>query len=423
MLTTPEWIEESAQMSRLEKALPEWLARVPLYQGHSNSLSTGALPTDPLTLLHRFPFITKADLRRDFPRNFLGPNADLDDIIDRNLIEIEHTSGTSSPRTPLLLARGWWDAQEQKALRQNHFIARILDEFPNARRVTLNSPICSGDLCYSSVPSHSERIVNQTLFVSLSRFPFLWTDADWQRIADETRDWQPVFLDLDPVYGALFAQYCERHNVRLPSLRFIICSYEFVSTAHRRILERVFGVPVFNLYGSTETGHLLMENERGEMVPSLETAFLEVVEPDTTGIGHLIVTTLTNDYMPLVRYRIGDLVQRRESPYRTHYAVHGREHDAFKLADGSRATTLQVDECFAGLNGFTHYQLLQQEGGSWRLHFVADGAGPSEGELAELQQRLAHTLKLKATDSLKIEAKEMLLPEASGKFLLGYPLR
>ena len=98
-------------------------------------------------------------------------------------------------------------------------------------------------------------------------------------------------------------------------MKFILGSYEFVSVVHRRILERVFGVPVFNLYGSTETGHLLMENECGEMKPGLETAFLENVEPDERGVGHLVVTTLTNDYMPLVRYRIGDLVERQERPY------------------------------------------------------------------------------------------------------------
>lgn len=36
-------------------------------------------------------------------------------------------------------------------------------------------------------------------------------------------------------------------------------------------------MPGFNLYGSTETGHLLMENERGEMKPIYDNAFLKVV--------------------------------------------------------------------------------------------------------------------------------------------------
>jgi len=68
-------------------------------------------------------------------------------------------------------------------------------------------------------------------------------------MAAEAVEWQPQFLDVDPVYGVLFALYCERRGIRLPSLRFILGSYEFVSVVHRRILERVFGVPVFNIYG------------------------------------------------------------------------------------------------------------------------------------------------------------------------------
>ena len=177
---------------------------------------------------------------------------------------MEQTSGTSEERTPLLLGRGWWAEQEDRALRLNPLVAAVLDEFPQARRVTINSPVCSGDIRYTGVPSRADRVVGNALFVSLSRYPFLWSEAELERMAAEAAEWQPQFLDVDPVYGVVFARYCERRGIRLPSLRFILASYEFVSVVHRRILERAFGVPVFNLYGSTETGHLLMENERGE---------------------------------------------------------------------------------------------------------------------------------------------------------------
>ena len=123
--------------------------------------------------------------------------------------------------------------------------------------------------------------------------------------------WNPEFLDVDPVYGVAFALYCEREGIRLPNLKFIIASYEFVSVVHRAILQRVFDVPVFNLYGSTETGHLLMEVENGEMRLSTETGFLELSDPDARGVGDLVVTTLSNNYMPLIRYRIGDLAKRQ----------------------------------------------------------------------------------------------------------------
>jgi phenylacetate-CoA ligase len=297
----------------------------------------------------------------------------------------------------------------------------VLDEFPEARRVTVNSPVCSGDICYSGVPSRADRIVGNALFVSLSRYPFLLGEAELARMAAEAVEWQPQFLDVDPVYGVLFALYCERRGIRLPSLRFILGSYEFVSVVHRRILERAFGVPVFNLYGSTETGHLLVEVGRGEMRASLDTALLEVLNPDEHGIGELAVTTLTNDFMPLIRYRIDDLVERHERPYYTSYVLHGRAKDAFTVSDGRCVTTWQVDQCLADLAGIAHYQLSERAEGEWLLRFVPDNRAPRAADIAELRQRLA--LLLGVSGKLAVQQTDLLVPESSGKFRLGYPAK
>ena len=306
-------------------------------------------------------------------------------------------------------------------MRLNPFVARVLDEFPEARRVTISSPVCNGDVCYTGTPTRSDRIVGRSLYVSLARHPFLWTEYDLARMVAEAVAWQPQFLDVDPVYGMLFARYCERNHVRLPSLCFILCSYEFVSVHHRRILERVFGVPVFNLYGSTETGHLLMETERGEMVPSLGTAFLEVIEPDTHKVGELVVTTLTNDFMPLIRYRIGDLVERHRQPDQTTYTVHGRTADSFQRPDGGRITTQQVEECFAGLGGVAHYQLVEHNDEGWLLRYLPDVVAPCAVELGELKRRLI--TKLGITGGITLLESDVIMPEKSGKFRLGYPAR
>jgi len=451
MLATEELIAEAAQFARLNQHLPQVLQRVPLYNG----LSTRTVRGTPH--LYDLPFITKAEIRRDFPHNFLGADADLDQLMEEQGIELEYTSGTSEPRTPLLLPQGWWAEQERRALRLNPSVAAVLAQTPEPRRVTISSPVCSSEVCFTGVPSHSERTIGNTLFLSLSRYPFLWSEAELARMAAEALAWNPEFLDVDPVYGSVFALYCERHGIKLPELKFILCSYAFVSVVHRRILQRAFDVPVFNLYGSTETGHLLMEDDRGEMRPSLETAFLEVVDfsksdsecarpraqqvtnlrrgdvPNeaidvvasrvghTPEFGELVVTTLTNELMPLVRYRIGDLVERRLEPYRTCYVVHGRAADAFRTYSGWKVTTWQVDQCFAALSGVVHYQLIERVDDPWRLWFVPDGAGLSASAQSALSSALAELLELKAP--LLFEPTDKLLAETSGKFRLGYPAR
>ena len=162
--------------------------------------------------------------------------------------------------------------------------------------------------------------------------------------------------------------------------------------------------------------HVTTRGERGEMKPGYDTAYLEIVDAGPDGVGDLVVTTLTNDYMPLLRYRIGDLAERRVQPYGTDFVIHGRVRDALRASDGRRVTTWQADQCLAGLPGILHYQLRQDEKGDCVLRFVPDGAGPAETELRRATSQLESLLCSRA--EIRTEAMRVLLPEPSGKFRL-----
>jgi len=403
MLATPELMREAAQLARVEKLLPRW-CRVPLYQAAcGNEFS-------------RLPLIGKRELRENFPNNFLRAGQNLDALLANKSVELEHTSGSSDERTAVLFGRGWWNEQEARVLRLSRFVAQVLDENPRARRATLVPPVCNGLVCFSNFTSKTARTVDTTLFVNQARIPFLLTEDEFARMAEEILEWSPVFLDLDPVHGAWFALYCERHGIKFPSVKFILCSYEFVSVVHRKILQRVFGTPIFNFYGSTETGHLLMENERGEMKASLENVFYEIVQPDERGIGDMVVTTLTNEVMPLVRYRIGDLAERCDEPYATNYLVHGRARDALFRRDGRRVTTLEIDRCFSGVNGIAHYQLRQNDAGDCDLQFIPDREAPGVEALNSVTGQIENLLQLE--NKIAVSVVEKLPPLTSGKFRL-----
>ena len=419
--TTPpvpnDFPASAAAPARLAELLPRW-REIPLYRDALAPRGPAIPPFDFPAEFFRLPFITKRQMREGFPGNFLRPGQQLDDLLRHDLVEMEHTSGTSEEQTPVLFGRGWWNEQEVRALRLNAVVARVLDEHPRARRATLTTPVCNGQACYTNWLAHGERTVGETLYVNLARIPFLLKDADFARMATEIAAWSPLFLDTDPVHATWFALYCERHGLRFPSVRFILSSYEYVSTVHRRILERVFGVPMFNLYGSTETGHLLMEDENGVMRPSSETAFFEIIEPDPAGVGDLIVTTLSNDYMPLVRYRIGDLAQRVADAPAAAYVVHGRARDALRRPDGRRVTTHDVDQCLADLSGIAHYQLHQLDDGSARLDYIPDRESPRAADLQKLATRLEGLLA--TAQPIIPAAVDALPPTPSGKFRLTY---
>jgi phenylacetate-CoA ligase len=412
MLATPEIIREAGQFNQLAALLPRW-REVPLYREAFVRADCQGVDLD---CFRRLPLLDKRGMRENFPRNFLSNGNALDSLLEKKLIELEHTSGTLGERLPVIFGRGWWDQQEERALRLNDFVARVLDEFPDARRATLVPPACNGLTCPTVWASREQRTVGNTLFINLARIPFVLDDAELARMAADVSAWSPQFLDLDPVHGAWFALFCERKGIRFPSLKFVLCSYEFASVMHRKILARVFGVPVFSLYGSTETGHLLMENERGEMKTGYDTAFLEVSDAGPDGICHLLVTTLTNEYMPLLRYRIGDLVEKQTLPYGNRFVVHGRAADALMAGDGRRVTVRQVDECFSEAGVIAHYELRQNERGDYGLRFVPYGTGPTEPELRRAASRLEALLSVRT--AIKTEALTVLVPQASGKFRL-----
>jgi phenylacetate-CoA ligase len=173
-------------------------------------------------------------------------------------------------------------------------------------------------------------------------------------------------------------------------------------------MERVFGVPVINLYGSSETGHLLVEHG-GAMLPSQETAILESTSAD--GLGELLVTTLTNPYLPLLRYEIGDYVESTPDGYR----VHGRKRDALRGADGRTLTTRMIDQAFAGIGGIAHYQLRQKADGSAHLFLLPEAEGDS---LTLAQAKLTAELSRLLGASVTAESVSLIAPEDSGKFRL-----
>ena len=364
-----------------------------------------ALPSPHLTDL---PRVTKSQLREHSPEGFLPAGLDLKTLLARGLIEEESTSGTSGASVRVVFGKTWWAEQERRALVRNPFLADLFGVSPSLRRAVLTTPGCSGVSCYNRWLNLDQRTLGDSLFVNQSRIPFTLGEEKLAGMAKEVADWVPTFLDVDPVHGARFALYCERHGLKFPSLQFILTSYEYTSVVHRAIMERVFGVPVINLYGSSETGHLLVEHD-DVMLASPETAHLESTSAD--GLGELLVTTLTNPYLPLLRYEIGDFVELTPGGYR----VHGRKRDALRGADGKILTTRMIDQAFTEIGGIAHYQLRQKADGTAHLFLLPEAEGDSlTSAQAKLTTGLSHLLGTTVT----AESVSLIAPEDSGKFRL-----
>jgi phenylacetate-CoA ligase len=97
------------------------------------------------------------------------------------------------------------------------------------------------------------------------------------------------------------------------SLKSIYSSSETLLESQRRKIEGVFGVKVFNWYGTSEMNVNIVECEYGELHLKCEHSFVEILntnnKPCKPGeTGRIISTNVGNHYFPLIRYEVGDSI-------------------------------------------------------------------------------------------------------------------
>jgi len=95
-------------------------------------------------------------------------------------------------------------------------------------------------------------------------------------------------------------------------IKVVIITAESSTSPQRDLIEEVFGCKTANEYGCSETGGFVYECPHGSWHISSELTFIEFLDlagrPISSGeTGEIFITHLKNDYMPLIRYRVGDI--------------------------------------------------------------------------------------------------------------------
>ena len=152
-------------------------------------------------------------------------------------------------------------------------------------------------------------------------------------------------LPMEAIWLAETARLMGRNPSRdFPHLRAICTAGELLSDARRQRIADLWDVRVFNMYGCTEAGNIAADCEFGRLHLSWDHFVLEVLDESTWQavvpgqIGTAVLTTLTREAMPLLRYVLGDNVRLhpdhecpcgRKSPIIEHF---GRDLNRFQFA-------------------------------------------------------------------------------------------
>ena len=213
---------------------------------------------------------------------------------------------------------------------------------------------------------------------------------------DETR---PRIIYAYPTPLALFCEYLRGCGKSFHRPRGAICTAEPLLSEQRAIIEAVLGCPVFELYGSRESGMIAAECEYHQGLHlnpySAYLEFIPIQHTEVPGLCEILITDLLNDGMPFIRYNINDCALLSEQSckcgrgYPLIGRILGRVADMFTLPNGDQVPGVSLHRLIAeDCPGFKKLQIIQETLQNFRVRFVP-GENFGQIDLDLLSKRLA----------------------------------
>jgi phenylacetate-CoA ligase len=143
---------------------------------------------------------------------------------------------------------------------------------------------------------------------------FAMTADGLEKIVDEINKKRPILIDGYAEAFNFLATYIESRGGLDFQPKALISSAQSLPPASRALIEKAFGCPVYDKYGSREFSGIAYETDaRNGHAVVAEGYIVEILvdgRPALPGeVGEVVITDLNNYCMPFIRYRIGDLAQ------------------------------------------------------------------------------------------------------------------
>jgi phenylacetate-CoA ligase len=295
------------QLARLRATLRHAYELVPHYRAAFDQ--AGVHPDDlrELADLARFPFTTKEDLRRNYPFGmFAVPRTDV--------VRIHASSGTTGRPTVVGYTRRDIEIWAEVCARSIRAAG--------GRPGDIVHVVYGYGLFTGGLGAHYGAELLGCTVVPMSGG---MTERQVQLIGD----FEPNIIMVTPSYLLAIADEFERQGLdpAACSLEIGICGAEPWTEAMRREIEQRFAIDALDIYGLSEVIGPGVANECIETKDGLhlweDHFYPEVIDPATGQVapdgerGELVLTTLTKEAMPVIRYRTRDLTRLLPGTART----------------------------------------------------------------------------------------------------------
>ncbi len=226
---------------------------------------------------------------------------------------------------------------------------------------------------------------------------FKMTPRDLSRYADVIRDTNPAILKGYASSLYELARFIKEHNLPVRRPQAIYSAAEMLRLPMRELIEEVFGCKVHDFYGSREVGPIAGECTRGKLHVFAFNNLVEVVgagnRPVSPGQeGRVLVTTLHNYAMPLIRYEIGDTAVQGGGcdcglALPTLERVSGRVTDHFVTRDGALVHGEYFTHLFYFKDWVREFQVVQVDVDSIHIYY-ATCSQRMDADVADINQKI-----------------------------------
>ena len=256
------------------------------------------------------------------------------------------------------------------------------------------------------------------------------------------QDFGARVLCCTPSYALNIAEVALREGVDLKNgaLEIGLFGAEPWSEAMRREIESRLGIRAVDVYGLSEImgPGVAVECEAQDGLHGWEDHFLfELIDPDSGrpvregDAGELVITTLTKQALPMLRYRTRDITRMttaRCACGRTHVRlgrITGRNDDML-IIRGVNVYPSQIEAVLVGLPGIApHYQLVLERRGSLdELTVEVEAVSSGAEAYPEIENQVRHQIKSMIGVTASVVAKKPgEVPRSQGKAVRVRDLR
>jgi len=417
--TMPREELERLQLKRLRSSLKDTYDKVALHRDRMKALKVRPQDIRTLEDVRELPFTVKSDLREHYPFGmFARPRAEL--------ARVHASSGTTGKPTVV-----GYTAQDLATWAD--LMARSM-ACAGARRGDVVHNAYGYGLFTGGLGAHygAERLGATVVPMS---------GGSTERQVLLIQDFGARVLCATPSYALNIAEVAEREGVDLRASRLEIGLFgaEPWSEAMRREIEARIGLKAVDVYGLSEImgPGVAVECEAQDGLHAWEDHFLfEIIDPDTGQpvpegeSGELVITTLTKQALPMIRYRTRDITRAttaRCACGRSHLRLQritGRNDDML-IIRGVNVYPSQIEAVLIGLPGIApYYQLVVERNGSLDELTVEIEAASLDHVLEELENRVRHQIKSMIGVTTRVLAKKPgEVPRSQGKAVRVRDLR